>query len=111
VDIFGSAYVVTTCCGRIATFDSLRCTKNSALMCERCVKAGEVAAQAGPTVRVCHFCEQPVVRKKGCFTGRFTDADDKSQLLTFCKRHTRYFMKRENEPMNLREVMAAIPRR
>jgi len=111
VDIFGSAYVVTTCCGRIATFDSLRCTRTSALMCERCVKAGEVAAQAGPTVRVCHFCEQPVVRKKGCFTGRFTDADDKSQLLTFCKRHTRYFMKRENEPMNLREVMAAIPRR
>ena len=24
---------------------------------------------------------------------------------------TRYFMKRENEPMNLREVMEAIPRR
>jgi len=111
VDIFGSAYVVTTCCGRIATFDNLRCTKTSALVCERCVKAGETAAQAGPMVRVCHFCEQPVVRKKGCFTGRFVDAEDKSQLLTFCKRHTRFFMKRENERMNLAEVMAAIPRR
>jgi len=111
VDVFGTAYVVTMCCGRIATFDSLRCTKTSALMCERCVKASEIASLAGPMTRVCHFCEQPVVRKKGCFTGRFVNADDNSQLLTFCKRHTRYFMKRENEPMNLREVMEAIPRR
>ena len=111
VDVFGTAYVVTMCCGRIATFDSLRCTKQSALMCERCVKASEIASLAGPMTRVCHFCEQPVVRKKGCFTGRFVDVDDSSQLLTFCKRHTRYFMKRENEPMNLREVLEAIPRR
>jgi hypothetical protein len=111
VDVFGVAYVVTTCCGRIATFDSLRCTKTSALMCDRCIKAGDIAAQAGPMVRVCHFCEQPVLRKKGCFTGRFIDVNDKSTLLTFCKRHTRHFMKRENEPMILAEVMAAIPRR
>jgi len=43
--------------------------------------------------------------------GRFIDVKDKSNLLTFCKRHTRHFMKRENEPMILAEVMAAIPRR
>jgi len=111
VDIFGCAYVVTTCCGRIATLDSLRSTTKSALVCERCVKAVETAAQAGPLLRCCHFCEIPVVRKKGAFGGRFLDAEGKSQLLTFCKRHTRAFMKRENEPMVLSEVMKSIPRR
>ena len=111
VEIAGCAYVVTTCCGRIATIDSLRCTARFPLVCDRCVLAAETAAQAGSLVRFCHFCEQPVVRKKGCYTGRFFDSAKQSQLLTFCKRHTRYFMKRENEPMLLSEVMKAIPRR
>ena len=111
VEVFGVVYVVTTCCGRIATLDSLRATKTASLVCECCVKAEETAAKAGPLIRICHFCEQPVLRKKGCFSGRFTDAEGASVLLTFCKRHTRAFMKRENEPMDLREVMQAIPLR
>jgi len=39
------------------------------LVCERCVQAAETAAQAGPTLCVCHFCGKPVGRKEGCDTG------------------------------------------
>ena len=95
VDIFGCAYVLTTCCGRIATLDSLCYTAQAPLVCARCAKAEQHAANAGPLTRICHFCTQAVVRKKGSFTGKFLDSSQRMQMLTFCKRHTRVWMRRE----------------
>jgi ribosomal protein L24E len=112
LEIFGVAYVTTTCCGHISSLDSTRAIPGSPITCKRC-HDDTMDSLKDPTVpvRSCHFCEQHVLRKKGSFTGIFTDENDSQRQLTFCKRHSRKFMKREHEPMDLAEVMREIPKR
>jgi hypothetical protein len=108
-EICGQAYCITTCCGRIALFDRLQATLNSPLTCKLCATPSTDKHEVAQ--KICHFCESTVVRKKGTFTGSFTDEDGDLKTLTFCKRHTRAFMRRDREPMILSEVMAEIPKR
>ena len=110
-EICGRAYMLTTCCGRIALFDKLHALPHSPLMCNVCYLAETTPIETKAHTKNCHFCEAIVERKKGTYTGMFTDDEGLSKSLTFCKRHTRPFMKRDREPMILDEVMLEIPKR
>jgi len=63
-----------------------------------------------PTLRgvYCYYCDEAVVKEKGSFTGIFVDENGVDTQLTFCQRHSRKFLKRENEPMDLTEVICQI---
>jgi hypothetical protein len=112
LEIFGAAYTITTCCGHVVLLDKTHAVVGSPITCQRCTdEIVNVTKSSTIVFRCCHFCEQPVLRKKGSFTGIFTDGTDSLRQLTFCKRHARGFMKREHEPMDLGEVMREIPKR
>lgn len=122
VQLFGTAYVVTTCCGKLATLAHVACTTEGVFTCEECAKkhaiivacsAGgdEDERRTGTIVRTCRFCSDIVrTQNKGSFTGRFQEDDGSVAVHAFCKRHARPFMRREFEPMNLDEVLREIPR-
>ncbi|MFB1020535.1 MAG: hypothetical protein QMC37_09890, partial [Flavobacteriales bacterium] len=63
------------------------------------------------SVVICHFCNEPVSRRKGSFTGKFVRKDSVVETVTFCKRHRRFFMTKENEPIDLESTMLEIPKR
>ena len=112
LELFGSAYTITTCCGHVALLDKTHTAVGSPITCQRCLDVRvDALKEVAVHVRCCCFCEVSVVRKKGSFTGIFTDENEKQVQKTFCKRHARAFMKRENEPMDLAEVMREIPKR
>lgn len=120
VQLFGTAYVVTTCCGKLATLGHVTCTGDDMFSCEECdekralIASSSInAGRAGGTsagVRTCRFCSVIIRRQKGTFTGAFVGDDGSVAPHTFCTRHTRPFMRREFEPMNLADILQEIPK-
>ena len=117
VHIFGTAYVVTTCCGKLATFGHVTCSSDEVFACQKCVTRRLAEASAsrdkeggGTRQRTCRFCSETVGKQKGSFTGTFTEEDGAERTHTFCKRHVRTFMRREFEPLDLAETLREIPK-
>ena len=105
--LFGIIYTITTCCGNISKLKELFPTeKGGPLTCDRCARetnAGDVNA-----VKKCYYCDAVIQEKKKFYTGLFTMEDDVVKSLSFCKKHTRHFMRREREPLLLEECLAKI---
>ena len=118
VQLFGTAYVVTTCCGKLARLEHVTCTRDDVFACEECATkrimiSSKKSARGGRTpvyAKTCRFCSEIVERPKGSFTGAFVEEDGTVAPHTFCKRHVRSFMRREFEPMDLAEVLREIPK-
>lgn len=116
VRIYGTAYVVTTCCGKLATLEHVTCSVDEVFVCRECAtrRLREVSARGeGDGVsraRTCRFCHETVGKQKGSFTGTFVEEDGSTRTHTFCKRHVRAFMRREFEPLNLDETLREIPK-
>jgi len=111
-ELFGKAYVITMCCGRIALLKDIICTAEIPLSCTKCYRTAQLLSQKSEeSVVICHFCNEPVSRRKGSFTGKFVRKDSVVETVTFCKRHRRFFMTKENEPIDLESTMLEIPKR
>ena len=109
VEIFGQAYVVTTCCGRLATLECVSTTAEEIFSCAKCTRDTVIKRQSSHA-KTCRFCNEIVPKQKGSFTGLFAEGDGTVRMHTFCKRHSRSFMRREFEPMDLEKIMAEIPK-
>ena len=127
VHLFGTAYVVTTCCGKLATLEHVTCSIDEVFACRACAsrRRAEATATTGDVsgrgnggggggraarARSCRFCHETVGKQKGSFTGTFVEEDGVVRTHTFCKRHVRTFMRREFEPLDLAEVLREIPK-
>lgn len=128
VQLFGTTYVVTTCCGKLAILSHVTCTTDGVFTCGECAKRHALVAASTSeargndddddesrgkktTVKTCRYCSEIVgAHVKGSFTGKFEEEDGVVVVHAFCKRHTRPFMRREFEPMNLSDVLREIPK-
>lgn len=104
--LFGTTYVMTTCCGNMSVLEMASPSEDDPLCCQQCASL-KIAKTIGSVV-ACHYCGEIVKKKKGTYTGDFLTDDEKTQKLTFCKRHTRHFMKREREPLVLSECVKEL---
>lgn len=104
--LFGATYVMTTCCGNITVLEMASPWEEEPLCCQQCVSL-KTAKTLG-SVLTCHYCGEMIKKKKGTYTGQFLTDDEKTQKLTFCKRHTRSFMKKEREPLVLSECLTEL---
>lgn len=104
--LFGTTYVMTTCCGNITALEMASPWEDEPLCCQRCVSLKNTKMLE--SVVTCHYCGEIIKKKKGTYTGQFLTDDGKAQKLTFCKRHTRSFMKKDREPLVLRECLTEL---
>jgi len=111
LSIFGQVYVITTCCGALALLEHVSPTTHSALCCRKCCAEQIVPKSRATKTLVCHYCEERIIATKGSYTGKFTRECGTIEMLSFCKRHSRTFMKREMGPLELNECMIEISKR
>jgi hypothetical protein len=107
VSLFGCAYAISTCCGQLAQLNHLTTRGDEPLCCQRCALAQTVTATAH-TLRICYYCNLKIADKKHGFTGQFQRDSGASEILSFCKRHVRECMRRENEPIILAECVRQL---
>ena len=105
--LFGTTYVVTSCCGNIAVLDTVSPWADEPLCCRHCL-AIKSSEKPDPQVVTCRYCGEDIKKKKGTYTGQFLTNDEKVEKLTFCKRHTRSFMRKDREPLVLDECLKEL---
>ena len=107
VEYAGKAYALSTCCGHVTLFTETTPTPNSPLTCAACLEMTK--KQAHPIAsEKCEYCEKKLNKSNKGFGGMFVDENDVERRAVFCKTHTKKFMKKEFEPMNLAEVKEAL---
>lgn len=110
LSIYGRVYVVSTCCGCIALLNDLCVYGEEALCCAKCLAVKQRKASV-LAARTCHYCDAPVTQKKGSYVGMFQNAQGECKKLCFCKRHSRAFMRRDREPLQLEECLQEIAKK
>lgn len=107
IECYGKAYVITTCCGHVTPLLLTTPVEGSPLTCEACAKRDVAKPEIKPQEKCC-YCEKKITKINKGYRGTFSLDDGEVVELSFCKRHTRSFMKKDFEPMRLREIKEAI---
>lgn len=112
VNLFGTTYVVTTCCGFMSKLESVGSFEEEPLCCGQCF-AEKNEKNVIEETRTCRYCGEIVIKTKGGYTGRFLvdEGEEKVETLSFCKRHTRAFMRKDREPLLLDECLKELSKR
>lgn len=111
LEYHGVAYVSSTCCGHIVLLKETSPTRDSPFTCLQCLRQTTAGAKIVPHLEshCCWYCKRKLTKSNKGFVGMFIDGSGDEKEKSFCKAHTRKFMKKEYEPMNLDEVMQTIP--
>lgn len=111
-NLFGTTYVVSTCCGFICTLTGVGPLPEEPLCCGQCFQSKCAETVIGATETACRYCGEIVKAKTG-YTGRFIvdGPTERVETLTFCKRHTRKFMRKDREPLLLEECVKELSKR
>jgi hypothetical protein len=109
LEYHGVAYVTSTCCGHIVLLKETSPSCGSPFTCLQCMRQAAVGKKnISQLESCCCWCERKLTKSNKGFVGMFIDGSGDEKEKSFCKAHTRKFMKKEYEPMNLEEVMRTI---